>query len=105
MVVAMYGSVDVVKLILSLSKADVNLSCGPDKSTALHCAASSGSVNVVDVVKMLLLAGANHSLTDANGHRSIDVVVAPSKFPDLKDTLERLLRNDDSVHLLDIKAE
>ncbi|KAL7168933.1 hypothetical protein ACSBR2_034043 [Camellia fascicularis] len=103
MVAAMYGSVDVVKLILSLSEADVNLSCGPDKSTALHCAASSGSVNTVDVVKMLLLAGADHSLTDTNGHRPIDVIVAPSKFPDLKDTLELLLRNDDSVHLLHIK--
>ncbi|THG15252.1 zinc finger CCCH domain-containing protein 30-like [Camellia sinensis] len=104
MVAAMYGSVDVVKLILSLSEADVNLSCGPDKSTALHCAASSGSVNAVDVVKMLLLAGADRNLTDGNGHRPIDVIVAPSKFPDLKDTLERLLRNDDSVHLPDIKV-
>ncbi|CAL5371653.1 unnamed protein product [Camellia sinensis] len=84
--------------------ADVNLSCGPDKSTALHCAASSGSVNAVDVVQMLLLAGADRNLTDGNGHRPIDVIVAPSKFPDLKDTLERLLRNDDSVHLPDIKV-
>ncbi|THF96987.1 hypothetical protein TEA_019933 [Camellia sinensis var. sinensis] len=88
MVAAMYGSVDVVKLILSLSEADVNLSCGPDKSTALHCAASSGSVNAVDVVQMLLLAGADRNLTDGNGHRPIDVIVAPSKFPDLKDTLK-----------------
>ncbi|CAL5377836.1 unnamed protein product [Camellia sinensis] len=104
LVAVMYGSVDVVKLILSLSEADVNLSCGPDKSTALHCAASSGSVYAVDVVKMLLLASADHSLIDANGHRPIDVIVAPSKFPDLKDTLERHLRNDDSVHLLDIKV-
>ncbi|GMQ00780.1 hypothetical protein CsSME_00047708 [Camellia sinensis var. sinensis] len=104
MVAAMYGSVDVVKLILSLSEADVNLSCGPDKSTALHCAASSGSVNVIDVVKLLLFAGADCNSIDANGHRPIDVIVAPLKFPYLKDALEELLRNDDYVHLPDMKV-
>ncbi|GFY98904.1 CCCH-type zinc finger protein with ARM repeat domain-containing protein [Actinidia rufa] len=103
MVAAMYGSVDVVKLILSLSEVDVNLSCGPDKSTALHCAASSGSVNAVDVVKLLLIAGADRSSMDANGRRPIDVVVAPPKFPDLKDALEVILRDDDSIHLEDLK--
>ncbi|KAL7227172.1 hypothetical protein ACSBR1_022103 [Camellia fascicularis] len=104
MVAAMYGSVDVVKLILSLSEADVNLSCGPDKSTALHCAASSGSVNAIDVVKLLLFAGADCNSIDGNGHRPIDVIVAPLKFPYLKDALEELLRNDDYVHLPDMKV-
>ncbi|CBI24886.3 unnamed protein product, partial [Vitis vinifera] len=46
MVAATYGSVEVLKLILSRSDADVNISCGPDKSTALHCAASGGSRNL-----------------------------------------------------------
>nr|DAD22708.1 TPA_asm: hypothetical protein HUJ06_024171 [Nelumbo nucifera] len=55
MVVVTYGSIDVFKLILALSEADINHYCGPNKSTILHHAASGGSVNVVDVVKLLLL--------------------------------------------------
>ncbi|KAF2317750.1 hypothetical protein GH714_039763 [Hevea brasiliensis] len=51
--------VDVLKLILSLPEVDVNFSCGPDKRTALHCAASGGSVNAIDAVKLLFLAGAD----------------------------------------------
>ncbi|KAK8288652.1 hypothetical protein V6Z12_D07G139200 [Gossypium hirsutum] len=49
MIAAWYGSVDVVKLILSLSEVDVNLSCGSDKRTALHCAASGGSIRAVEI--------------------------------------------------------
>ncbi|KAJ6895754.1 zinc finger CCCH domain-containing protein 56-like [Populus alba x Populus x berolinensis] len=84
--------VDVLKLLLSLPEVDVNFSCGPDNSTALHCAASGGSVNATNVVKLLLLAGADSNATDANRCRPIDVV-APSKFPDLKSALEELLNN------------
>ncbi|KAM7530096.1 hypothetical protein LguiB_033506 [Lonicera macranthoides] len=91
MVAAMYGSIDVLKLILFLSEESVNRSCGLDKSTALHCAASSGSINAVDVVKLLLAAGADQSLIDANGHRPIDAIVVSPKFQDLKYTLEELL--------------
>ncbi|KAI9194991.1 hypothetical protein LWI28_010657 [Acer negundo] len=93
MVAATYGSVDVVKLILSFSKADVNLSCGLDKSTALHCAASSGSINVVDVVKLLIHAGADSNATDANGHRPLDLIFAHRSLSDSRVTLEELLKN------------
>jgi hypothetical protein len=93
MIAAKYGSADVLKLLLSLPEVDVNFCCGPDKSTALHCAASGGSVNATNVVKLLLLAGADSNATDANRCRPIDVVVAPSKFPDLKGALEELLNN------------
>lgn len=103
MVAAMYGSVDIVKLILSLSEADVNRSCGPDKSTALHCAVSGGSVNAVDVAKLLLLAGADPNSTDAKGHRPFDVIDVSPKLPDLKATLEELLKNDDSVYQQDFQ--
>ncbi|KAA8549750.1 hypothetical protein F0562_001232 [Nyssa sinensis] len=103
MVAATYGSIDVVKLVLSVSEADVNRSCGPDKSTALHCAASSGSVNAVGVVKLLLLAGADPNCSDANGHRPFDVIVAPPEFPDLKNALEELLGNNDYVHQQDMQ--
>ncbi|GKC93228.1 zinc finger CCCH domain-containing protein 30-like protein [Tanacetum coccineum] len=40
MIAATYGSVDVVKIILSLSGIDVNRSCGTEKTAAFHCAAS-----------------------------------------------------------------
>jgi ankyrin repeat protein len=78
-------------VILSLSDADVNRSCGADKSTALHCAASGGAVNAVDVVKLLLAAGADANVVDANGHRPIDAIVVPPKFQEARLTLEELL--------------
>ncbi|OVA17207.1 zinc finger protein [Macleaya cordata] len=94
MVAATYGSVDVLKLILALSQADVNCSCGPDRSTALHCAASGGSVNAIDVVKLLLHSGANVNSVDADGRRPADVIVVSPRFPDLKTALEELLTNN-----------
>ncbi|KAI3682384.1 hypothetical protein L1987_82328 [Smallanthus sonchifolius] len=94
MVAAMYGSIDVLKLVLSLSKADVNQLCGVDKTTALHCAASGGSLNAVEVVRLLLLAGADRNLIDVNGLRPVDVIVVSPKFPDMKKTLEELLGVD-----------
>lgn len=97
MVAATYGSIDIIRLILSESGADVNLSCGNDKSTALHCAASGGALNAVDVVKLLLAAGADPNLVDAKGHRPVDVIVVPPKFQDVRLTLEELLATDGSV--------
>lgn len=97
MVAATYGSIEIIRLILSESDADVNLSCGNDKSTALHCAASGGALNAVDVVKLLLAAGADPNLVDANGHRPVDVIVVPPKFQDVRLTLEELLAADGSV--------
>ncbi|XP_061965871.1 zinc finger CCCH domain-containing protein 30-like [Populus nigra] len=96
MVAATYGSIDVIKVILSLSYVDVNRSCGVDKSTALHCAASGGAVNAVDVVKLLLAAGADCNLADANGHRPIDVIVVPPKLQDVRLVLKDLLAADGS---------
>ncbi|XP_077210319.1 zinc finger CCCH domain-containing protein 30-like [Tasmannia lanceolata] len=108
MVAATYGSIEVLKLILSLSSADVNRSCGPDKSTALHCAASGGSVNAVDAVKLLLLAGADPNALDANGRRPSDVILVSHKLPTVKIGLEELLNSTDSTvgehHLHVLKA-
>ena len=91
MVAATYGSIDVMKLILSLSDADVNRPCGHDKSTALHCAASGGAVNAVEAVKLLLVSGADPNLVDANGHRPVDLIVVPPKLQDVKLSLRELL--------------
>ena len=47
MVAATYGSIDVMRLILELSVRDVNQSSyGLAKTTALHCAVSSGCLNL-----------------------------------------------------------
>lgn len=97
MVAATYGSMDVLELILSLPEIDVNRSCGLDKSTALHCAASGGSVKAVDAVKLLLAAGADPNLTDINGHRPIDVIVVCPKFQEKKILLEKLLSTEASL--------
>ncbi|MBA0615596.1 hypothetical protein Godav_015719 [Gossypium davidsonii] len=97
MVAATYGSIDVIKLILSSSDADINRVCGHDKSTALHCAASGGASNAIDVVKLLLAAGADANLVDANGHLPIDVIVVPPKLQFAKLTLEQLLATKSSV--------
>nr|XP_010923439.2 zinc finger CCCH domain-containing protein 24 [Elaeis guineensis] len=91
MVAATYGSIEVLRLILSLSSVDVNRCCGPDKTTALHCAASSGSANAVEAVKLLLSAGADADLVDASGHRPADVIAVPPKLSEFKLALEDLL--------------
>ncbi|KAE8038234.1 hypothetical protein FH972_010765 [Carpinus fangiana] len=91
MVAATYGSGDVLKFILLHPETDVNFSCGQDNTTALHCAASGGSLNAVDVVKLLLLVGADPDRRDANGLRPIDVVVVPPKSQSLRVDLEGLL--------------
>ncbi|XVF07263.1 hypothetical protein REPUB_Repub06bG0123500 [Reevesia pubescens] len=97
MVAAMYGSIDVIKLILSSSDADVNRVCGHGKSTALHCAASGGAVNAIDVVKLLLAAGADANMVDASGHLPVDVIVVPPKLQAVKLSLEELLATESSV--------
>ncbi|XVF12767.1 hypothetical protein REPUB_Repub08aG0147800 [Reevesia pubescens] len=97
MVAAMYGSIYVIKLIISSSDADVNRVCGHGKSTALHCAASSGTVNAIDVVKLLLAASADSNMVDANGHRPIDVIVVPPRLQAVKLTLEELLATESFV--------
>ncbi|XVF37177.1 hypothetical protein REPUB_Repub19eG0123600 [Reevesia pubescens] len=97
MVAATYGSIDVIKLSLSSSDADVNRVCGHDKSTALHCAASGGPLNAIDVVNLLLAAGADANMVDANGHLPVDVIVVPPRLQAVKLTLEELLATESSV--------
>lgn len=96
MVAATYGSVDVMKIILALSEVDVNRCCGPDKSTALHCAASGGSVHAIEVVKLLLVSGADPNSVDADGNCPADVIVVPPKDMNMKSALEELLTNNGS---------
>ncbi|KAH6765906.1 CCCH-type zinc finger protein with ARM repeat domain-containing protein [Perilla frutescens var. hirtella] len=93
MVAATYGSVDVLKLIVALPEVDLNRLCGPDKWTALHCAASGGSVDAFDIIKLLLSAGADPNIEDACGQRPVDLIVVPPGIPGAKAALEDLLMN------------
>ncbi|KAK4780090.1 hypothetical protein SAY87_016196 [Trapa incisa] len=104
MIAARYGSVDIVRLVISLPGVDINYACEPEKSTALHCAASGGSVNAVEVVKILLLAGADPDATDASDNRPFDVIVAHPNFPGLKLQLQELLRNGDTSIQTDVHS-
>ncbi|KAK9058128.1 hypothetical protein SSX86_022968 [Deinandra increscens subsp. villosa] len=91
MVASTYGSVGVLKLIISQPKVDVNFACSPDKCTALHCAASGGSLDAIEVVKLLLSVGADPNIEDANGHRPVDVIIVPPKLSGVRSSLEELL--------------
>ncbi|XVF47390.1 hypothetical protein PTKIN_Ptkin03bG0105100 [Pterospermum kingtungense] len=84
---------------VSLVEVDVNLSCGADKSTPLHFAASGGSIRAAEVVKLLLLASADPCITDANGHYPFDVIVAPWNIPQIRVALGELLNKDGPVSL------
>ncbi|GJV55961.1 zinc finger CCCH domain-containing protein 30 [Tanacetum coccineum] len=97
MVAAMYGSLHVLRKILSLSRRDVNRSTGDDQTTALHCAASCGSLNAVEVVKLLLAKGADPNLMDANCLRPMDMIVDSPEYPDLKQALHEILGLKDGV--------
>ncbi|KAL4576911.1 hypothetical protein LXL04_013012 [Taraxacum kok-saghyz] len=111
MIAATYGSVDVVKLILSCTEVNVNSTCGPDKTTALHCAASGGSTNAFDVIKILLISGADADLVDADGRRPADVLLVPPNLPNLKISIVKLLKNggfcaeqEDEIDLTSFKS-
>ncbi|XP_031500093.1 zinc finger CCCH domain-containing protein 30-like [Nymphaea colorata] len=90
MVASIYGSIDVLSFILSIP-GDVNRACGPDKSTALHCAAAGGSTNAVEAVNLLLKAGADPNAVDALGRRPFDVIMVSPKLPHVRTGLEVLL--------------
>ncbi|KAK7345065.1 hypothetical protein VNO77_15459 [Canavalia gladiata] len=104
MVAATYGSIDVMKLILSLSDYDINKPCGHEKSTALHCAAAGGAENAIDVVKLLLAAGADPNSVDGYGHRPVDVIVVSPKLESVKNSLEELLQTDDSIAVCNLRV-
>ncbi|KAK1288438.1 Zinc finger CCCH domain-containing protein 24 [Acorus calamus] len=91
MVAATYASLSVLRVILSVPTVDVNKSCGPDRWTALHCAASGGSTEAVEAVKLLLLAGADPSLVDSDGNSPGDVISVSPRLPDVKTSLQVLL--------------
>ncbi|PWA75557.1 Ankyrin repeat-containing protein [Artemisia annua] len=99
MVASMYGSVDVMKKILSLSRTDVNRSTGIDLTTALHCAASGESLKVIDAVKLLLEKGADPNKIDANGLRPMDMIIDSPKLPEMQNVLHEILKPTDVLRI------
>lgn len=96
LIAALYGSVDVLKYILSSAACSspdyINQRCGADLTTALHCAAAGGSPRAAEVVSILIRHNAAKDITDAYGKRPGDVISVSPKLPHVKSALERLLK-------------
>lgn len=74
MIASLFGSTKVVKYIIETLKVDVNGACGSDMATALHCAVAGGSEYSLEVVKLLLDAGADADCLDASGNKPVDLI-------------------------------
>ncbi|KAI5408690.1 zinc finger CCCH domain-containing protein 66 [Lathyrus oleraceus] len=72
MIASLFGSKAVLSYILETGRVNVNQACGSDRATALHCAVSGCSA---EVIKLLLDASADVNSVDANGKRCIDLIV------------------------------
>lgn len=95
MIAALFGSMDVLAYILSAYATcgiDVNLKCGSDRSTALHCAAAGGSSFAVEAVRLLLQSDADVNCLDAHGRRPVDVIVVSPKLFNAKVILNNMLK-------------
>ncbi|PKA62815.1 Zinc finger CCCH domain-containing protein 30 [Apostasia shenzhenica] len=92
MIAATYGSLEVLRFILSLSSgADVDRRCGVDGVTALHCAASGCATTAALVVSLLIEAGADANTVDAFGLRPFDVISITPTLSSVRSSLEGLL--------------
>ncbi|XP_071709625.1 zinc finger CCCH domain-containing protein 29-like [Rutidosis leptorrhynchoides] len=91
MIAAVYGSTLVLKYIIDTGNVDVNKSSDSDGATALHCAAAGGALASVEIVKILLTAGADVDLTDVNGKKPVDLVAQGIKSAKRK-SIDMLLK-------------
>ncbi|KAE8689616.1 Zinc finger CCCH domain-containing protein 47 [Hibiscus syriacus] len=79
MIAAMFGSIEVLKYIIGSGKIDVNIACGSDGVTALHCAVAGGTDSSVETIKLLLDVSANVNCVDANGNKPVDLIASGLK--------------------------
>ncbi|KAI3695805.1 hypothetical protein L1987_78807 [Smallanthus sonchifolius] len=91
MIASTYGSIRVLKYIIGTKCTDINKTSGTDGVSALHCAAAGGSPMSVEVVKMLIDAGADVGFIDVNGNRPGDLIARGIKSP-VRKGLEMLLK-------------
>lgn len=104
MIASVYGSIHVLKYLIGTKKVNVNKSSGSDGVTALHCAAAGGSLTSVKAVRFLLDAGADVTLTDANGNKPGDIIARGIKSSIRKD-LEMLLKGFVIEDIVAVKKE
>ncbi|CAK8566473.1 unnamed protein product [Lathyrus sativus] len=64
MVASLFGSTRVVKYIIETNMVDVNTPTGSENVTALHCAIAGGSESTLEIVKLLVDAGADVNSLD-----------------------------------------
>ncbi|KAH1263787.1 hypothetical protein AAZX31_02G279000 [Glycine max] len=77
MIASLFGSAKVLNCILLEKKGggvDVNRVCGSDRATALHCAVAGGSESSLEIVKLLLDAGADAECLDASGNKPVNLI-------------------------------
>ncbi|KAI3817818.1 hypothetical protein L1987_11616 [Smallanthus sonchifolius] len=104
MIASLYGSIHVLKYIIGTKRIDVNKTSGTDGVTALHCAAAGGSPMSVEVGVLLIDAGADVNLTDANGNKPADLIGRGIKSS-VRKGLEMLLKGFVSEEIVPAKKE
>ncbi|KAJ0764469.1 putative transcription factor C3H family [Helianthus annuus] len=104
MIASLYGSIHVVKYLISTKNVDVNKASGTDGVTALHCAAAGGSLTSVEVGKLLVNAGADVSVQDADGSKPGDVIARGVKSS-VRKGLELMLKGFVLEEAVPVKKE
>lgn len=79
-IASMYGSTKVLKYILGTGKADVNMACGSDGATPLHCGVAGGTESSPEVIELLISAAADVNSLDANGNHPCDLIAPFQKL-------------------------
>ncbi|MQL41490.1 ankyrin repeat domain-containing protein, partial [Escherichia coli] len=79
MIASLFGSTRVVKYIIETGRVDVNLPHGSDRATALHCAVAGGSEFSLEIVKLLLDAGADSDSLDDGGNKPVNLIAVALK--------------------------
>ncbi|KAK7300523.1 hypothetical protein RJT34_11369 [Clitoria ternatea] len=104
MIASLFGNTKVLKYILETGCVDVNRVCGSDRATALHCAVAGGSESSLEIVKLLLDAGADTDCVDASGNKPVNLIAPAfdSSTKSRRKAMEMFLRGgerDELIHL------
>ncbi|KAK7385767.1 hypothetical protein VNO78_31620 [Psophocarpus tetragonolobus] len=102
MIASLFGSTKVLKYILEAASVDVNRACGADGATALHCAVAGGSESSLEIVKLLLDAGADPECLDATGNKPVNLMAPAfdSSSKSRRKAMELFLRGGERDELM-----